>query len=340
MTELGRIRPILWAAIGVCLIAGLVAVPVVGDDRSTVQADGQWVGSVGGSTTSTAAPDCTAGGEGCGAGEAPAAEPTGGDGGDAGPPSGGGGGDAAPAPSGTPGTSIKPGAPTGPVTPPPTEGPAPTSPPTTAAPTEDLGPPGDPGPATVPRAGLYRYKASDSRGERETTTKIEDRAPTGAPERRQLVTIRGEGFDTDNEVSWRGDGVYVLSTIITFGENKGTCDWNPDTVQLKLPLAKGTTWESASTCNMTGIGPTPIPLNRKLTGKLLEVRRIRVAGQVVDVWAIEATEHLDGGGQNVDRVGTTLFSPKHGVVVSSSGKVTSSQGTSDYRSEIQNLDPE
>lgn len=338
MPDLTRFRPALWAAIGVCLAAGLVAVPIVdgrGDDE-VLAGRGQWVGSAPSSPTSVVEGASSA--EGLGE-----AAPAGGgvDGGDPAPGvdgSGGSGGGDAPAPGSRPGPASAPAGPTPsaePDTPPPS-----TSPPTTAAPTEDLGQPGDPGPATVPRAGIYRYKASDSRGERDTTTKIEDRPPTGAPERRQLVTIRGEGFDTDNEVSWRGDGVYVLSTVITFGENKGTCDWTPDTLQLKLPIAKGTSWESASTCNMTGIGPTPIPLNRRLTGKFLEVRRVRVAGQVIDVWAIEATEQLDGGGQKVDRAGITLFSPKHGVAVSSSGTVTSSQGNSDYRNEIQNLDPE
>ena len=338
MPDLSRFRPILWAAIGVCLVAGLVAVPIVGDGRDddNVRAgEGGWT-AFPGASTSTSVVEGTLSAEG---GVAPAGD--GGDGGDvapAGAPGGGDGGDAAPgARSGGGATPAGPPASSAPAT---TEAPAPTSPPTTAAPTEDLGPPGDPGPATVPRAGSYRYKATDSRGERETTTKIEDRPPTGSPERRQLVTIRGDGFDTDNEVSWRGDGVYVLSTVITFGDNKGTCDWNPDTVQLKLPIAKGTSWESSSTCQMTGIGPTPIPLNRKLTGKFLEVRRVRIAGQVIDVWAIEATEHLDGGGQSGDRVGTVLFSPKHGVTVSQTGKATTSQGTYDYRSEIQNLDPE
>ena len=337
MPEIARIRPILWAVIGVCLVAGLVAIPVVDDggDPDVRAGDGQWVGSVddldgdAASTTSAAPPSC----DGCG--DAPPAD----GGGDA--PSDG-GGDFAP-PGTTPGASGKPGSSNAPGAAPPDEPTTTTAAPTpttAAPPPEDLGPPGDPGPATVPRAGTYRYKSTDAEGERQTSTKIEDRPPTGTPERRQLYTIRGEGFDTDNEISWRGDGVHVLSTVITFGQNKGTCDWNPDTVQLKLPIAKGASWESSSSCQMTGFGATPIPLNRKITGKFLEVRRVRVAGQVVDVWAIEGTEHLDGAGQVVDRAGITLFSPKHGVQVSSSGKVTTSQGTTDYRTEILNLDPE
>ena len=334
-----RTGRILWGLIAVCLVGGLVAVPVVGDgsEGEGVRASGGWVAYPGGGSatsvvTGTLEGDATAteGGDGA----APAAtsvEPASG-----GAPGGSGGGV-------TP-TTIAPRAPSAGAgsgaggAPPAADAPATTAAPA-AAPVEDLGPPTDPGPAAPPRPGSYRYKASDDRGERETSTRYEDKGTTPA-ERRQLVTIRGEGFDTDNDVAWRADGVYVLSTVITFGENKGTCDWNPDTLQLKLPLVKGATWESSSSCTMTGIGPTPIPLNRTLTGKVLELRRVRIAGRVLDVWAIEGTERLDGAGQVVDRAGITLFSPKHGLAVSSSGKVTSSQGTSDYRNEILNLDPE
>jgi hypothetical protein len=216
---------------------------------------------------------------------------------------------------------------------------APPAPTTTAAPLEDLGTPSDPGPATPPKAGTYRYKVSGGDGEKETTTVITDTGSSGS-ERRQQVKLRGGDLDADNDVAWRPDGVFVLSTVITFGQSKGTCDWNPDTVQLKLPIAAGTTWESASTCNMTGLTPTPIPVSRKVTGKVLELRRVRIAGQAVDVWAIEGTERFEGGGQSGEKRGVALFSPKHGIVVSESGTATTPNGPVDYRSDVQNLEPE
>lgn len=329
MFESGRLRPVLWGIIGVCLVAGLVAVPIVGDGDRVRAGDGQWVGGV---------PSTTTLGGDVGGVEASASAPAGDevDGGDGVPVDGSGGfggGDAPP-----PGARTAPVAPSGFVTPS-TAASSSTAPPTTAAPPEDLGPPGDPGPAKPPRAGAYRSKLTIGAETRDTTTTIEDRGTTGA-ETRQLVKIRGEGFDIDSDVAWRPDGVHVLSSVIVFGSNRGSCDWEPDTLQLRLPTAKGTTWESASTCSMTGIGPTPIVVSRKLTGKYLELRRVRVAGQVVDVWAIEATERIEAAGRVTDRKGTTLFSPKHGLSVSSSGTVTTSDGTKDYRSEIQNLDPE
>jgi hypothetical protein len=321
--DLARFRPILWAATGLCLIAGLVAVPVVSDGAepsAEVRAtDGGWVGTVGSDAPTTTAPAC----DGCGA--APAGD--GGDGGDGG---------GAPAP----------GAPAGPATttastaPPVTAAATTTVPPTTAPPLEDLGSPSDPGPATPPRAGTYRYRLSGAEGAKDTTTVITDKGASGS-ERRFLYAVRGGDLNADNEVAWRPDGVHVLSTVVMFGTSKGNCDWNPDTVQLKLPLAAGTAWESASTCQMTGLTPAPIPVSRKVTGKVVELRRVRVAGQPVDVWAIEGTERLEGGGQGGERKGVVLFSPKHGVVVSESGTFTAPDGTtSEYRNDIQNLDPE
>ena len=74
------------------------------------------------------------------------------------------------------------------------------------------------------------------------------------------------------------------------------------------------------------------------------LRALRVAGQVVDVWAIEGTEHIEFAGNVVDGSGTSLFSPKHGLVVraDSTIKGSSAQGAQERSQsmEIQNLDPE
>ena len=338
MTESVRFRQILWAAVGICLVAALIAVPVVSDGKDGTglpagDGDGQWVG-VAPSASSTTAPstdaapgDPAAPAPGEGGASAPASAP---------PPGGAGGQGGAPVPGG--GAAASGGAAPAPST---TASPAAAAPATTAAPpSEDLGPPVDPGPATVPRAGTYRYTLRDDRGEREATTTVEDLPPT-APERRQRFLLRGEDIDTENDIAWRRDGVYVLSSVIVFGQSRGTCDWEPDTVQLRLPLAKGTTWESTSTCSMTGLTPTPIPVSRTVTGKILELRRVRIGGQVVDVWAIEGTDRFEGGGQGGEKRLVALFSPKHGVVVSETGTKPAQDGrVVEYRKDIQNLDPQ
>ncbi|HUP85347.1 MAG TPA: hypothetical protein VM143_06745 [Acidimicrobiales bacterium] len=316
MADNARVRLVLWVATAVVLVAALIAVPVVGDDDAQVR-------TVAGRSVDTApaadpASSPQAAGDGVGAASSPSTSEASG-----------------PATS-TP-TTVARAATAPPSAPPSTAAPAAGT--AASAPPEDLGSPQDPGPAVPPRPGRYRYKVSDGDGTRDATTTITDTGSTPS-ERRQLVATRGEGLDTDSDTAWRADGVFVLSTVVSFGPNKGNCDWTPDTMQLRLPIAKGSTWDSSSTCSMTGFGTTPIPLNRRVTGKVLELRRVRVAGQVVDVWAIEGTEHLDGGGQSGDLAGTVLFSPKHGIVVSSSGKGTSSKGTFEYHRDVQNLDPE
>jgi hypothetical protein len=158
------------------------------------------------------------------------------------------------------------------------------------------------------------------------------------------VSTRGEGgFDGDHDVAWRKDGVFVLSTEVMFGDKKYMCDWQPDTLQLRLPIAKGTSWESTSSCMVSGLGPTPVQVKRTLTASVVELRRTRVGGQVVDVWAIDGTDKIEVAGGVIDRVGTTLFSPKHGIVVGSSGtvKFTGSEGSREgpYSTELLSLDP-
>ena len=331
MPDLDRFRPFLWAATALCLLAAVVSIPVVADDASTDEpasrtdlvADGDaeppaaggdsggWVGSAGGSTTD--APPAAASG-------APA------DG-------------ASPSKSPGPAPSAAAGAGAGEAAPPTTTASA--SAPTTAPPAvDDLGAPQDPGPSRPPRAGTYRYKLTGTDGQTsEGTTQIEDKGTQGG-ETRQVVKQRGQGgANVDNDVAWRGDGLYVLSSVIAFGSSTMTCDWNPDTLQLKLPITAGTTWESTSSCTVQ-YGATPITIVRKLTGKVTELRRVKVAGQAVDVWAIETTDRIEAAGNAQDSSGTTLFSPKHGLIVRSDSKVSTPEGPKQITLELQNLDPE
>jgi hypothetical protein len=326
--DLDRFRPFVWAATLLCLLAAVVAVPVVGRD------DGD---DTGGRAANLSA---ALGGEG--AASTTTVAPSTGDGGDA--PAAGASTDAsAPAAAAAAPTTVAAKSAGGTTATTAASGPATTAAPTTTAPSEDLGPPKDPGPAKPSRAGTYRYKVTTSDGKTtDATTQVEDKGTSGG-ETRLLVKLRGQGLDSDNDVAWRADAVYVLVSTFQFGNNKATCDWNPDAVQLKLPVAAGTTWESSSSCSFT-VGTTPVTVVRKTTGKILELRRVKVAGQVVDVWAIEGTEHVEFAGGVIDGSGTSLFSPKHGLVVKSDSTMKGSgpQGAQEGSAsmEIQNLDPE
>ncbi|MBW3649994.1 MAG: hypothetical protein KY458_05435 [Actinobacteria bacterium] len=217
---------------------------------------------------------------------------------------------------------------------------SPLAPPATKAPAEDLGPPEDPGPAVPPRPGTYRYRYRQAGQETTSLTRVEDRGRAG-DEVRQVVTRQGGGLDATSELSWRPDGAYVTKTVFTFGAESRSCDWEPDVLRTRLPLAAGVSWEARSRCTMDGIGGTPLVLGYQSTGRVTELHRVRVAGRTLDVWVLEETERFDFGGRTVDNASTTFVSPRHGVIVKSTTRTRdSAAGDSSYELELVNLDPE
>lgn len=233
--------------------------------------------------------------------------------------------------------------------PPPTAGAA--TKPTTTVPAAGLGAAQDPGPTVAPRPGKYRYKAEgeggvpgspQQSGNGEGVTTIEDVSRSGGVIK-QTIQLEGQGFDSVSDIEWHSDKVLVTHSTFTFGGNTGDCDWSPDYVQSVLPLAKGTTWNSESSCTVTGFG-VPIIVNRSTSNQVAGLVRIQVAGQVVDVWQIESQDEITFASSKIDSETTSYFSPKHGLIVSSNGTSEGSDGTNSgsgsFSLEILNLDPE
>jgi hypothetical protein len=209
---------------------------------------------------------------------------------------------------------------------------------TTATTAEDLGPPQDPGPAVPPRAGLYRYRVTTSEGEEEAPTRVEDKGRPG-DETRLAVTITGQGLTGTSDVSWKPDGVRNLRSKFTFGATTADCDWEPDVLEHAFPLRAGATWSSESTCTVT-FGATPVVVKRTVRAEVVDLRRVRVDGQVVDVWAIRRVEQLSGAGQSGETQALVLFSPKHGIDVEVTGTVSGGGGGGEYHQTLVHLDPE
>lgn len=252
----------------------------------------------------------------------------------------GAGGTATPAPDATAPAEGEPPASPGGTSPPGAGAGAPST--TTAAPLpppEDLGPATDPGPTKPPRAGVYRYRAQSGGSENEARTTVENKGTTDAGTN-QVLSQRGGEIDSSSDAVWRSDGLILLRSSFSFGQTTGECDWDPDFLQLKLPLAKGVAWQMKSSCMVTGFGPSPLLLERTLDAKVVDLRRVRVAGTAVDVWVLESTDHIEIAGRVIRQTGTASFSPRHGVVVSSSGTATTDGRSVDYATEIKNLDPE
>jgi hypothetical protein len=301
LSDRPAVRRALWAAVAVCLLGGLVAIPTTGDqppDASTTAASRSGADSAGTNSNE--------GGE---------VEPAGPPGDELGPAGGG------------------PGRPDAP-------GPAADASPTTFPPPADLGAAQEPGPSVPPRPGVYRYRVQARGDTAEATTTVEDKGSDNFG-RNQVVSMKGGGFDSTSDVSWRSNSVVVSRSTFTFGETRSECDWDPDFVQARLPLANGVAWQSTSSCATTFAG-TPVVIKRALTAKVVDLRRVRIAGQPVDAWVIEVADRFDFAGRVIEQQGLRLFSPKHGLVVSESGKVTfggpEGNQSGDYSSELLNLE--
>lgn len=309
MTKSVVARRLLWAMTSLCLIVAVIAIPVVADGDDDEVRAGAGV-TDGGRLPEPAEADRRAG-----------AESVDGDPGDVAPGSAGeaarvdgpaAAGDGAPAPTATvPATTTLP---------PPDEG---------------LGAAVDPGLPVAPRAGVYRYRTTGGgEGDGESTTRVEERGRSGDEVRLSVASAGGQ-LTTTSDVVWRPDGVRTLRSTLAFGDRSGDCDWEPDVVDAVFPLRAGATWRTETACQLTGLTPTPVTLQRTSSAKVLELRRTQVAGQAVDVWAIERIERLAGAGMSEEVTVVTLFSPKHGIDVDLRG----TRGGEEYRRELLSLEP-
>lgn len=302
MTNSSRLRLILSVVSAALLLAGVVAVVADGDD----DADTLRTGSRGTSTTAT---DGAAGDEGAAlaatddagsAGEqghasaastAPAAPKADGKGAAGGPPTAGSG--QAPAPS-------------------------PAS--------------GDPGQAQPTKVGTYTYDVTVDGEQSESTHLVEAGDPAGGGETRQVHTRKGKDGELKNQVLWKADGLYLEKTSGSGGQGvSGDCDWNPDILVVKIPLAKDTRWVSESGCS--GTSPYgPYTLKARFESVVSGTARITVGGQGVDVWVIDTTQRIDITAQyqgqqfTATQEGTSknFYAPKHGLSVREESQSTAS----------------
>jgi hypothetical protein len=189
----------------------------------------------------------------------------------------------------------------------------------------------------APRQGLYRYRATGSQSG-ESTVRVEERGRSG-DEVRLGVTITGGQATIANEETWRAEGVRTLRSTFTFGQQHVDCDWEPDVVEDAFPLKPGATWSSDSSCTVT-FGATPVVVRRVVHAEVVDLRRVRIDGQVVDVWAIRRVEQLSGAGQSGETTALALFSPKHGLDVDITGTASGGGQSGDYHQELLHLDPE
>jgi hypothetical protein len=212
---------------------------------------------------------------------------------------------------------------------------------TTAAPAavrQVPGTPANPGLTAAPRPGSYFYnesiQSSEGTSNSTLTEKISGEAsPPG--ETRQAVDDSDSSSQSANahsEVSWRSNGLYLLSQTFTVAGGSYNCAWSPSIRELIRPLAAGSRWAFQSSCVVTIFGRA---INLKLTGSadVSGTERLQVGSSVVDVWVIDSTIDVNGSGAytfSLHQVSKHRFAPRQGleVVESSTNTMTSAQGTS------------
>lgn len=180
---------------------------------------------------------------------------------------------------------------------------------------------GDPGRAQPTKVGTYTYDNTIDGSTSEGTMTVEAKAGS-ADETRQTQTLKGEQGSLKNEVFWRADGVYLASSAGSNGGIGGECNWEPDLLTLRLPVAKGTSWTADSACS--GTSPYgPYSLKAHFEGTVRGTARVAVGDQHVDVWVIDGKQHVEINstyqGQPIklvqDSTSTAFFAPTRGLVV-------------------------
>jgi hypothetical protein len=188
-------------------------------------------------------------------------------------------------------------------------------------------------PVTPPAPGRYQYKLTsrretagipaESRSGKYALTVKDERG--GGQEVRQALVFNTGASVHERQVSWRATGMSLLAEIRGGQGQAATCDWKPDPLELRLPLAAGAAWTAESTCRIEALGaPTILKLvtKRRVTG----TETAKVGGTDVEVYVVEGTVSLTvQAGASFSRQDATtkdLFAPSHGLMVRSSTTAT------------------
>ncbi len=218
--------------------------------------------------------------------------------------------------------------------------------------TQAAAPPGRPAPepegdTRATRPGTYRYHSKwtstgGSQGPQQQESDISSRVATTSEtpqEVRQTLEFEGYLF----EVVWRSDSITVPKTTIGGAE----CNWEPDLLQAALPIRKGGSWTTDTSCTASYQGQqarTEFHQDSRVTG----TEQIQIAGATLDAFVIERTSVVNTtfGVNTYKQEKTTKewWSVKHAITLRSSEreKVTTTEGQYDTTTELEllNIAPE
>lgn len=210
-----------------------------------------------------------------------------------------------------------------------------------------------PPPASPPAPGRYTYAETADGEDGETverTYTVEDRPPSEGEERAPgelhfLVTLETEGGRVTTITSWSAEVVMALQTFFRLPETEARCDWNPDLLQLALPIEVDATWSYATSCT-ADFGSQEVQIDREGEVSVSRAERLAVAGEEVDAWRMESKEttRFRGAIRRTDQeIRTWWFSPGYGLTVKEQARQrhTTPDGTTDetVRRELVELRP-
>ncbi len=198
--------------------------------------------------------------------------------------------------------------------------------------------------------GRYRYQSTvtypDEEADKEDLTLLISTYGGTAEETKQIYRYGGAD-DSEYQVSWTVGGMTIQSMNFGF-----ECNWEPDLVQIELPLSQGKSWNVDSSCSETfeeeGQQET-ITFRYQGYAEAVRQESVTIGGVPVDTFVIEReyTITTSFGPESGKEEGTETewFSPERRMTVKQIGRSTASGpdgGTYEETSEIvlQKLDPE
>ena len=174
-----------------------------------------------------------------------------------------------------------------------------------------------PATGTPPKLGTYVYDVTfnGKQSTRRTTIAADGTSSAGT----KLAERASSGSATATQhVIWTKDAKSLAETDSSQGSNRFDCDWNPDMIEYKFPLAKGAHWSQSTSCTVT-YGGAKITSKVHNDATVRDSGQVTVAGTTVKVWIIDTTitntssdgTHTSSG--SVKR--TTQFAPEIGLPV-------------------------
>lgn len=216
-------------------------------------------------------------------------------------------------------------------------------PPPPGATAEVVAGPSEPGAVSPPRAGEYTYTFENSTGDDGAA-----RSTYGSPQTKRDVTAQtldvvGGGRNEKTSLEWRPDGLYNITTVFTLPSGTVDCTWSPPLLERRLPMSVGTTWTSESTCPVV-VDDAKAQMRRSVQGTVVEATNIKMGQETVAVWAYDWSDRLESPRGVQEQVGRMYFSPKHGLFVRATGKMTQTPTggattTTDFTRQLARLDP-